>query len=1013
MIRSLPFIVVLTTAISFCRVCFGQEQAFYPFRKYSQADGLSSYNITKIIQDTNGFVWIGTQDGLNCFDGKTFLTFNKQKDARHLLNGNNVTDMIVDPKRHLIWIATSYGGIGCVNTDSRTMQPLILQDQTALAFKDIWVHSLAIVGDILWIGTYAGVHAYDLQQHVFLHLDNHFTATNFQALKIGRLLADPKGRIWAFCDGDGILVFDGKSGKLLNQIGAEKLNFYGSKKTLLFWNVSLSEQNGILAATNWGIRVIDPNADVVREEGFPSASKAADKRAFFTESEIFNCIDGRDGNIWFSNAHGLFRLHSNTQKVHKIQENNDHDDSWQSAVYSLYADNSGRIWLGSEEGLSYFIPRPPGFEKYYTSYNSNVKIQHAFSIYPANDSIIYCGAANGLYEVHTRQHSIRKLSEASSCYLVSPVTDKQILVSNSQGIFVISREGLFPIRQLYPEFKVVENDLLASMIRYNDSMIIMGSELHKGLYVWNTKRGTIRLFASGTNGLMLDDGTINSIYKDRAGQVWVLSEHSMVRFDPFNGIGVCIHLRDPVSRQNCSILFDICETADSYWIAAYGMGLIEADKQMQVKRILSERDGLCNNGVYKVFSHHDSLVIITSNSGISVVNVKNRGIRNFFESDGLQSNSFEQFCGVSKNETIYTGGVNGFTRIFPDNLTVNQNPPELYITNIRMDHPSGSVDTSGLNVSYLEVPANVYQTTIYFSGLNFSNPERIRYAYHIKELNNEWNNLESQNFINLIGLNPGEYTLEIKAANEDGFWNERPAKLSLVYLPKWYQTIWFKLLVVAGITGLLFAFYRYRISQYKKQQQIRRDIAGDLHDDLGSTLNTVKVLTHLAKREPLQEQHLDRIEESLATATTGLRDMIWVLDDVGDTVQGLMDRIRKSVLPAITAGGIKLDCMIEPGLNDHTISKSEKRNLLLVAREAVTNSIKYAQCRHIHIKIRLINNKTSLRIQDDGKGFDMHTSMGPDCNGLKNMRYRAQQIHYAFHIESGKDSGTVLEFTRS
>jgi hypothetical protein len=115
------------------------------------------------------------------------------------------------------------------------------------------------------------------------------------------------------------------------------------------------------------------------------------------------------------------------------------------------------------------------------------------------------------------------------------------------------------------------------------------------------------------------------------------------------------------------------------------------------------------------------------------------------------------------------------------------------------------------------------------------NPGRVTYQYRIKERSAKWGNLGTQNFVNLIGLNPGTYTLEVKAANEDGVWCA-PKSLTLIFLPKWYQTLWFDFVVAMALVGLMYAFYRYRIRQLKKQQQIRVDIASDLHDDIGSAL---------------------------------------------------------------------------------------------------------------------------------------------------------------------------------
>lgn len=979
----------------------GQMQQFFPFRKYTQGDGLSSYNITKLFQDKYGFIWVGTQDGLNCFDGKSFLTFKKDGLPDRQLSGNAVMDVVEDRKRELIWVATSYGGVDILDTKTRLLQHPPAKMAEDLKFTGKWVHSLCSCGDILWVGTYSGLFAYNLQTHQFITLSH--PSINPADMTVGKLLSDSLGRLWAFCDGQGIFLFDATTCKPLYKIPAADLNVFHSKKPLLFWNIAQSTDHTIIAATNWGIREI--HGDLF---GIHLLQPAAPRLPY--NNEILSCVSDRKRNLWLSDAHSLYKLDDQDQRLYRIAESNNGSDSWETAIYALFVDDQDRVWLGSEEGLSYFAPLPPSFEKYYKSYSSNTKIQHAFSIYPSNDSTVLCGAANGLYSVNTHSHAITKINETSSCYLVARLSDHQTVISNSLGIFLLSDNKQQKITSVYPEFAAIESELLCGWVKYNDSLILMASELHSGLYVWNTRKRKIAVYNSTNSQLHLEDGIINAIFKDREGTAWILSVSSINRFDPLSGNTTTFQLKDPHSKGNCNILFDMCETRDRYWFAAYGMGLIGTDKKMNVIRVIAEKDGLCNNGVYKVFPYKDSLILVTSNNGLSVLDLPDNRLKSYFESDGLQSNAFEQFCGFSGDSTMYAGGVNGFTVIFPKQFSNNRVPPRLYYTRAEMAGRASLFDTTDLNLASLRVPNDVVQTTIFFSGINFSNPERTKYAYRIKELNADWIDLKTQHFINLTPLNPGSYTLETRAANEDNVWVMSPVSMNLVFLPKWYQTAWFKALLIVMVGAVFYGLYRYRLWQLQQQQQIRREIANDLHDDLGSTLNTVKVLTHIAKKEPRKEEYLDQIEHSLTIAAAGLRDLIWVLDDSKDTVNEFMGRILKSVLPITSARCIRVDPFTEDAIKDHLLSKIEKRNLLMIAKETVNNSIKYADCKTIQIQLRSINKKLSLSIQDDGKGFDLAESN--EGNGLKNIRYRSKQMNYSASIHSSPQHGTTVEVVK-
>jgi signal transduction histidine kinase len=187
---------------------------------------------------------------------------------------------------------------------------------------------------------------------------------------------------------------------------------------------------------------------------------------------------------------------------------------------------------------------------------------------------------------------------------------------------------------------------------------------------------------------------------------------------------------------------------------------------------------------------------------------------------------------------------------------------------------------------------------------------------------------------------------------------------------------------------------------------IRKNIASDLHDDIGSTLNTVKIFAHMARKDVKDANNLDQIEAALTEASTGLRDMIWILDDARDTVYELLERIKKFALPVTVANGLQLQCTLDEKSRNHILSKNEKRNLLLVAKEAINNSLKYAQCRHIAIQVELKKGILCMTITDDGNGFD--TAAHTEGNGLRNISFRASQMGYSATIESDPGKGTVI-----
>jgi signal transduction histidine kinase len=256
-------------------------------------------------------------------------------------------------------------------------------------------------------------------------------------------------------------------------------------------------------------------------------------------------------------------------------------------------------------------------------------------------------------------------------------------------------------------------------------------------------------------------------------------------------------------------------------------------------------------------------------------------------------------------------------------------------------------------------------------------------------------------------LSPGTYTFRIRAANEDGVWSA-PVDLQLVYLPKWYQTGWFKAALVCAAFVIGYGFYRLRISHLQQEHLIRTRLAGDLHDDLGGTLNSVKVYASLALMEKGEESHLFKVKESTQEAIDGLRDMIWVLDDRRDYLEDLVARINHFAVHLCKATAIRYQQKISDEALAYKLGREEKRNLYMVIKEAINNSIKYAEAREICLEISLANGKPVVSISDDGKGFD--GTVADQGNGLRNMRHRAAQIHYRFSI--GTTAGTSIRLQK-
>jgi two-component sensor histidine kinase len=343
------------------------------------------------------------------------------------------------------------------------------------------------------------------------------------------------------------------------------------------------------------------------------------------------------------------------------------------------------------------------------------------------------------------------------------------------------------------------------------------------------------------------------------------------------------------------------------------------------------------------------------------------------------------------------GGMNGFTRVDPSMITENKTPPKLFFSDIQVQRAGDKKDTFNLFLSRFSIPSDARQSVIAFSAINYTYPEKVNLVYRIRELNNTWLPVTSKTSVTLFGLHPGTYHLLVKAANEDGVWSN-PIELELTFEPKWFQTWWFKALLALAFIAIVYLIYRLRISQLRKEQLIRTRLASDLHDDLGSTLNSVKVYANLALMERNSDKYLVQVKDSVQEAITGIRDMIWVLDDKKDTIEHLISRVDQFALPLCEANGMAYKKEIHPDAAHLHLGQEEKRNLYLIFKESVNNAIKYAEANELCITITANRGKPVMIISDNGRGFN--PSDATEGNGLKNMRFRASQIKYKLDIST-------------
>lgn len=975
-----------------------QNTETHLLNKFSQNEGLSSYNVRSIIQDPLGFTWIATQDGLNLFDGTTFVQYNYNMENDKKLLANDVRSLVLDSLHHLIWVLTNTGGI---NSIDYITGKVIDKIPITTVSNDDWNISLILSNNKLWLGCMNGVKVYNLPTHRWEKSPTiDFPKDNSDNLYSVRTLhKDSKGNIWVFINHYGIMVLDSATNGVIGELASNKIEVGG--QDILFTSAANLINNEICVGTNAGLIKLGLN------RGKITISKISSPSNFLLPNHSISSIFASRNNLYCCDNQHIYRFNRNFSSYTILSEfNSNYKDNWLNEIYCLYVDKSENLWIGCKQGLALLQSRSSPFQSFNNRNFPNSGLNHVYAVLPEKSGSILVGQERGLIKYNSKLGRFDSIEPNQSYNFLWQDKSGNTIVSSSIGLGVLRKNKLTPITATYPELGPVSKSYINSIEYLNDSTLVIGSDNDQGIYLWNIKKHQIRIINNKSYPIKLRSNIVNRVFIDHSKRIWVLSDRGIDIISADIKRISYLTISEPSSKNIFKLFFDIFQINNHYWVSTYGYGIIKIGDDGHLLEWLNTKNGLSNDGVYKLFQKDKNSFFITTNNGLSFYDARRGIFTNYYEQDGLHSNGFEEACGLIFDGKIYAGGLNGFSVINPSLLQFKKSPPVLYLNHVSIETKRGGIFIKNLKLKEVTIPSDVLQTNLFFSALNYSDPNRVNYQYKIKELNKEWIQLGRQNFINIIGISPGTYTIYVKASNEFGNLTPQPLAFQVLFLPKWYQTWLFKIVLLLLSLILMQLIYQYRINQIKIQQNIRREIAGDLHDDLGGTLNTIKIFAHMAAEENENVSYLEQIQQHIITATTGLRDMLWVLEDDKDNYREIINRILKYAVPIAEANQIQVNSEVGPTLENLSLSKTEKRNLLMIAKEAITNCLKYSACKNLWITLHYTNKRIILTIRDDGKGFEPELAIAG--YGLNNMRFRANQIKFEIEIVSSPGTGTLI-----
>ncbi|RMF66281.1 MAG: hypothetical protein D6743_06620, partial [Calditrichaeota bacterium] len=642
-----------------------------------------------------------------------------------------------------------------------------------------------------------------------------------------------------------------------------------------------------------------------------------------------------------------------------------------------HQDRRGVLWVGTDFVLNRWEPRQGRFVRFFSTEKVGARFPgYIFDIAEDPQNNLWVGTyGNGLYQFHNPSGEIRHFTHDP---------DEPASLSSNR------------VRVLLPD----------------DRGFLWVGTAH-GLNRFDPETGQFsHYFSEPGDPHTLSHNDINTLYQDRGGVVWVgTSNGGLCRFDAASETFRTYRHNpgDPHSLSSNAVTA-ICEDLQGQLWVGTSNGLNKLDRKTGQWEQFYESDGLPTSYIMAMSGDEQGNLWISTTKGLCRFGPEERSYRNYAVEDGLQGLIFEMGSVFrAENGELFFGGNNGFNRFFPEKVRDNAYIPPIVITSFKK--LGKAMPLAGSNSVELSYKENHF--SLEFAALDFSHPRRNAYAYMLEGLDEKWVELGTRRSVNFSNLAPGHYVFRVKGSNSDGVWNEEGTSMHITVTPPYWETLWFRVLLLTAVAGVLVLAYRYRVARLLEVERTRNRIAQDLHDEVGTALSSISYFAQAirsdaeARKRPFSLKFLSLISEISAEAQEAMSDIVWAIDPNNDEWDRILAKFRRYASDLFDSKGIAYVLQIPEALPLHKLDVNQRRNFWLIFKEMITNIVRHADCNRARVTITSEGQTLSLVVEDDGRGFD--SSCRSEGNGVRNIYARAKMLGGRATLTSEGGRGTRWE----
>lgn len=774
-------------------------------------EGLSQSTIFGITQDKQGNMWFATYNGLNKYNGYDFTVYQHDEHNPHSISNDIIRSCISD-RLGRIWIGTD-NGLSLYNADkdrfenfssedkgqfvpvngivefndrelllfSNKKELFLFNTETLLFSRKMPISSLeslsptavARQGDYIYIGSNNRLYTYSLTANT---LSSIILGNNLKDKNITSILQQSPTRIWIGTEGDGLFLYNPQTRAIKNYSHAPKVTNCISSDYVR--SLALDSQHRLWIGTINSLNIYNE-----QEDNFNIYTSDPQEHGSLSQKSVRNIFMDTQGGMWLGTYFGgINYYHPLKNRFRNLQFTAKPNSLNSNIINCIREDSQKGLWIGTNGGgVNYYNPQTGKFTHYTQKEGLGSNDVKAIYIDEANKQV-YIGTHTGGFSILHRQsgqiETYNRNNREKNIYAIEPTETGDFWMSG-----------------------------MSSIIRFNPSQLSFSS------------------ITPQSDGRPLLQERVSNFFRDNKHRLWLISEKGLFAYTEQNGKlhNYPIPALDSISRKFITCLYEAHD--GTFWIGTRS-GICHLNEKKQEITLYTTAHGLPNNVVHGILEDSYGKLWISTDKGISCLHPSTGKFRNFTNNDGLQSNQFTAACQRTADGQMYFGGINGITTFRPEEVVDNPYTPPVVITQLRLfnkpvfpDDETGILEKSINETRSITFTAKQSMFSLEFVVSNYASGTHNTFAYKLEGYDKEWYYTNSQRVVSYSNLPQGTYRFLVKAANNDGKWNENPTELEIIILPAWYKTWWaFLLFAVAFIASTIFIFRYFWIRKSMKAE---------------------------------------------------------------------------------------------------------------------------------------------------------------------------------------------------